>query len=61
MPELIDYPALNMHQLFSSAVAQSTAGPSPLIGPVVRLLITSMMVVELHANKNISHKMLFKG
>ena len=36
MSEPIDYPALQM-QLFSSTFAQSSAGPSPMIGHVARL------------------------
>lgn len=48
---LIDHPALRMHQILSSTVAQCTAGLSPLIGPAVRLLITSEKDVSLNATQ----------
>lgn len=46
---LIDYPALHMQQISTSTVAQCTAGLSPLIGPVVRLLVTSETKVKLNS------------
>lgn len=49
---LIDYTALHMQQLLPTTVAQNTAGLSPLIDPVVRLLVTSDMKAELSSTKH---------
>lgn len=49
---LIDYSALHMQQILTTTVAQCTAGLSPLIDPVVRLLVTSEMKAELNSTKH---------
>lgn len=43
-----------MQQISTSTVAQCTAGLSPLIGPLVRLLVTSETKVKLNSQTQIS-------
>lgn len=44
-----DQPALCMQWILTRTVAQCTAGPSPSIAPVARLLVTSETEVKLSA------------